>query len=117
MALCLGLRVTPAVRADHHVNDTWKGSVETPRGTRELTFDFMEEDGKLTGKVTTGRGESEIEDGKVEGTAISFKQTMSFQGREIVFSYSGTVDGDEIAFTREVEGRGRSSEFTAKRAE
>lgn len=73
VALFLGLAVTPAVRADHHVNGTWKGSVETPRGTRELTFDFMEENGKLTGKVTTGRGESEIEDGKVEGNAISFK--------------------------------------------
>lgn len=41
---------------------------------------------------------------------------MSFQGREIIFSYSGTVNGDEIAFKREVEGMGRTSEFTAKRA-
>ena len=115
VTLLLGLTMTPAVMASHHVGGKWEGTAETPRGAQEITFDFMEADGHLTGTITTQRGESEIEEGTVDGNSLSFKQTLNFQGREIVLSYTGTVDGDEIAFTREVEGRDRSSKFTAKR--
>ncbi len=115
IALAAGLLMAPALFAEHAVDGKWKASVETPRGTQDVTFDFKEEDGKLTGTVSNPRGESKIEDGKVEGNAISFKQTMSFGDRSMTLSYSGTLDGDEIEFTRTMEGRGRTSKFTAKR--
>ena len=113
--VALALALAPAAMADNHVDGKWKGTAETPVGSQDLTFEFMEVDGKLTGTVTTRRGESEIEEGKVMGNEISFKQTLNFQGREFVLLYTGEVDGDEIKFTREVEGRGRSNEFTAQR--
>ena len=114
-ALFLALAIAPAVLAHNHVDGKWEATVETPRGAQDITFDFIEADGHLTGTVSTRRGESEIEEGTVNGNDIAFKQTVSFQDREFVLSYSGTVDGDEIAFTREVEGRDRTSDFTATR--
>lgn len=111
----LTLATAPAALAEHPVDGQWEGEAETPRGIQEIAFDFTEADGVLTGTITTRRGESDIEDGTVMGNEISFKQTLSFQGREFVLAYTGELDGDEITFTREVEGRDRSQEFTATR--
>ena len=111
------LLITPLVYANHAVDGKWEASVETRRGTQQVTFTFKAEGDKLTGTVTTPRGDSEIEDGKVMENSLSFKQKLSFQGRSMTFSYSGTLEGDEINFTREVEEMGRKTEFTAKRAQ
>lgn len=103
----------PALAAG--VDGTWTATVETPRGSQELTFTFKAEGAKLTGTVTGRRGESAIEDGKIEGDKISFKQTANFQGNSATIKYMGTVAGDEIKMTREIEGFGEPREFTAKR--
>jgi hypothetical protein len=113
----LVLTMVPLVGADSNVDGEWEGKVESPRGTRTLTFSFKVEGEKLTGKVKTQMGESEISDGKLDGDTISFKQRMSFRGRGITLLYTGKISGDEIKFTREAEGMGRKSEFTAKRKE
>jgi hypothetical protein len=41
---------------------------------------------------------------------------MSFNGNDVVIHYKGVVKGDTIEFTREVEGRGGPTTFTAKKA-
>jgi hypothetical protein len=58
-----------------------------------------------------------ISDGKVNGNKISFNVVMSMGGNEMKMVYKGTVDGEQIKFTREREGgEGRKQEFVAKRA-
>ncbi len=103
----------PALAAG--LDGTWTATVETPRGAQDLTFVFKVEGGKLTGTVSGRRGESAIEDGKIEGDKISFQQTANFQGNSAVIKYMGTLAGDEIKMTREIEGFGEPREFTAKR--
>ena len=97
------------------IDGTWTATVESPRGTQEMTFVFKTEGAALTGTVTARRGESAIEDGKIEGDKISFKQIANFQGNSVTIKYMGTLAGDEIKMTREIEGRGEPREFTAKR--
>jgi len=101
-----------ALAAD--LNGKWKGTVETPRGTQEITFDFHVDGAALSGKVTTPRGESDIQDGKIDGDNLSFTQVVNFNGNEMKINYTGKVDGDNIKFTRTVGDR-PAVEFTAAR--
>lgn len=96
-------------------NGKWTANVETPRGTQTITFDFHVDGTKLTGKVTTPRGDTDITEGKVDGEAITFSQVMNFNGNEFKINYSGKAEGDDtIKFTRQAGDR-PAVEFTATR--
>ena len=110
--LLVTVGVVTALAAD--LNGKWKASVETPRGTQEITFDFHVDGPTLTGKVTSPRGESAITDGKIDGDSLSFTQTVNFNGNVMKINYTGKVDGDSIKFTRTVGDR-PAVEFTATR--
>ena len=98
-----------------NITGKWNATVETPRGTQEMSFDFHVAGAALTGKVTTPRGESDIQDGKIDGDNLSFTQVVNFNGNEMKINYTGKVDGDSIKFTRTVGDR-PAVEFTASRA-
>ena len=103
-----------AVAAD--VTGKWIGSYESPRGTREMTYDLKADGDQLTGKVITARGESEIQEGKISGDEISFVRVLNMQDREIRMQHNGKVSGDEIQFTVTMGDR-PPIEFVAKRVE
>ncbi len=111
--LFIALGTVTALAAD--VTGKWNATVETPRGTQNLTFDFHADGATLTGKVTTPRGDSDITDGKIDGDNISFTQVVNFNGNEMKINYTGKADGDAIKFTRTVGDR-PAVEFTATRA-
>ena len=110
--LVVTLGAITALAAD--LNGKWKATVETPRGTQEITFNFHVDGPTLTGKVTTPRGESDITDGKIDGDNVSFTQTVNFNGNDMKINYTGKIDGDNIKFTRTVGDR-PAIEFTATR--
>ncbi|MDQ2901179.1 MAG: hypothetical protein M3Y07_15485 [Acidobacteriota bacterium] len=98
---------------------TGKWTAEMPGrqgATMTATFDLKADGDKLTGTVSTQRGENPIEDGKVSGNDLSFKQKMSVNGNDIVLIYTGKMEGDKINFTRQREGADRKTEFVAKRS-
>jgi len=99
------------------VTGKWVAQVPGRGGeTREATFTFKADGNRLTGSVSSPRGEMPISDGKVDGDTISFNQVMEFNGNEVKLMFKGKVSGDEIKFTRQREGGDRVQEFTAKRA-
>jgi hypothetical protein len=110
--LFLTLGAVAALAAD--LTGKWNATVETPRGTQNITFDFHVDGATLTGKVTSQRGETDIQDGKIDGDNLSFSQTVNFNGNEMKINYTGKVDGDTIKFTRTVGDR-PAVEFTAAR--
>jgi hypothetical protein len=97
--LFLALGSLTALAADF--NGKWTATVESPRGTQTISFDFHVDGAKLTGKVTTPRGDTDISDGKIDGDAISFVQVMNFNGNEFKITYTGKADGETIKFTRQ----------------
>lgn len=99
------------------IDGKWVAQVPGQGGqTRETTFTFKADGGKLTGTVAGMQGEVAIEDGTIKGDDISFTQTIERQGNKIKLVYTGKVSGDEIKLTRKIEGMDRPpSEFTAKR--
>jgi hypothetical protein len=97
------------------VDGVWEGEVEGRNGMQPVTFNLKADGATLTGKVSTRRGDVDIEDGKIEGDQISFKTTLSFGGNTATMVYTGKVSGNEIAFKRVIEEFDRTSEFTVKR--
>jgi len=97
------------------VNGTWKASLETPNGTFETTFTFKVDGTKLTGKVASQMGESDITNGKIDGDNLSFDVVRNFQGNEFKLTYNGKVSGNEIKLNFKFPGRDEPIEITAKK--
>ena len=89
------------------VDGKWTAEVPGRRGPMEMVFDLKADGDKVTGTISNDfMGESEIQDGKIKGDEVSFKQVLEM-GRTLTFTYTGKIKGDEIEFTRAMEGRGR----------
>jgi hypothetical protein len=103
-----------AAPAASDVSGTYKSTMETPRGTQEQTFVLKADGDKLTGKVVTPRGETEIKDGKVTGDEIEFTVERTGQGGQTMkTTYKGKVGSDGIKGTA-TGGQG-SRDWTAKK--
>jgi hypothetical protein len=107
----LGIFALAASAAD--VTGKWLAQVPGRNGNQDVTFNLTQAGGALTGTVTTGQGDQQISEGKVDGDNISFKVSFEARGNQITQNYKGTVAGSEIKFTRD-GGRG-PIEFTAKK--
>jgi hypothetical protein len=113
IAFLSAMLALPALAAG--IDGTWMGTVETPRGSQEITLMLKADGNTLTGTVSGRRGDSPVENGKIDGDKISFDQKVEFGGESRTIKYSGTVAGDELKMTRAIEGFGEPREFTAKR--
>jgi len=100
------------------VSGKWVAQVPGRDGqTRETTINLKADGNNLTGTISGRQGDNPIADGKIDGDNISFTVKVNFGGNERKFIYKGKVAGDEIKFTRTVEGMDQGAqEFTAKRA-
>jgi hypothetical protein len=107
----LGL-ATAALAAD--VDGVWTASFDTQIGEQHYTYTLKADGEKLTGTAKNDMGETKIEDGVIKGKDITFTENLNFQGQTIVIKYTGTLDGDQINFTREV-GTFATEKFAAKR--
>ena len=113
LLLSISLFALSVCAAAADVTGKWIAKYETPRGVRESTYDLKADGDRLTGKVITSRGESEIQDGKINGDEISFVRVLTMQDREVKMLHKGKVSGDEIHFT--VNAGDRTMEFVAKK--
>lgn len=106
----------PTSAAD--VSGTWKAEFQTQRGLQKYTFNLKQDGTKVTGKASVDRDgekrEVEFKDGTFEGNTVRFVEPLKIQDRDIEITFTGTLSGNEIQFTRKVGDFG-SSEATAKR--
>jgi hypothetical protein len=103
--------------AQNAVDGKWAGEVQGGRGPQQITVNLKADGGTLTGSIVGGRGgEVAIKEGTISGATLKFKSTQQGRNGEVTMSWSGTLKGDEIAFSRMVEGgQGQAQEFTLKR--
>lgn len=102
-AALLALLPVAALAAD--ITGTWTASFETQVGVQSYTFEFKVDGTALTGMAKSANGEYAIEEGKVDGNAVSFVENMNYQGMPLKMTYTGTVvSDDEIQLTRDVAG-------------
>ncbi len=104
-ALAAGLVLAlPALAAD--VTGKWTTEFDSQIGKQKYTFDLKVDGEKVTGKAHFERmgqaGDVDLQEGKLVGDKISFVETFDAMGQSVRIEYTGTVKGDEIAFTRKV---------------
>jgi hypothetical protein len=100
------------------ITGNWKGTAQGPNGTIERTFVFKQDGTKLTGETTSSfTGKSTIEEGKVEGDAVTFSINAKFQDNDVKLIYKGKITGEEIAFDVEFAGNSDAPQikYVAKR--
>lgn len=118
MRLFLLLALAASVLLAADPSGLWKAAMPGRDGqTMEQTYKFKVEGDKLTGTISSQRGDTEISDGKVSGDTITFKVKREFNGNTMIMHYEGTVSAGEIKFKMKREGGEQPPrEFVAKRA-
>lgn len=118
LTIMLALAVLPLSLRAADVTGTWKSEFDTQIGIQKYTYTLKQDGTKVTGKanaeVNGETRETELEEGKIEGDAISFVEMLDFQGNQIRITYTGKVAGDEMKLTREV-GEFATEEIVATR--
>ena len=110
----------PDAKKAADITGTWKSEFDSQIGHQNYTFTLKQDGAKLTGKansqVEDRKREAELQDGKVEGDAVSFVEPLKIQDNEIRITYTGklSADGNEIKFTRAVGDFGKT-DIVAKR--
>jgi hypothetical protein len=83
----------------------WAASMPGRGGNpMNITFNLKADGDKLTGTVSSMRGDTDISDGKVDGDKIMFSVVREFNGNQMKQNYTGTLDGDTIHFSVVREG-------------
>ena len=116
LSMCM-LALTSLALAQGSVDGKWAGEIQGGRGPQAVTLTLKADGSKLTGSVLGGRGgEIAIEAGTISGATLKFRSKQMGRGGEVTFNWTGTLKGDEIAFSRMAEGgQGQAQEFTVKR--
>jgi hypothetical protein len=96
---------TGALAAD--ITGKWTGKVETPNGSRDVTYTFKQEGEKLTGSVPGRDSETPITDGSVKGDDVTFSVVRNFGGQERKSTYTGKVAGNEMKLKYQMRGEDR----------
>src|ERR1700733_6200638 len=98
------------------LSGTWTASFDTQIGKQDYTYTFVVKGSQLTGRAKSANGDTEITEGKVDGSNVSFVENLNYQGMPLRIVYTGTVTSPtSIDFTRDVGGQA-TEKLTAKRA-
>ncbi len=94
-----------------NVSGRWEIVAE---GIPKLPIDFLQEEGSLSGKLTTPYGAFDFTGGSVSANEVYFEVNLAVGGQQIDLYFSATVEGDTMRGSI-VQGTSGSAEFTAKR--
>ena len=99
------------------ITGKWTASFETAIGVQEYTYDFVTKGTALTGTMVSSLGsKSDVQAGRVEGTTVTFKETLTYMEMSLEVTYTGQiVSADEIKLSRAV-GEFATEELVAKRS-
>lgn len=108
-ALALSIIISCVAVGQDSFSGTWKGKAQGRGGrTQEVTLTLNIDGSSATGAITRGESKVSITEGSVDGSTIKFQSTINRRGNELTISYSGKLDGDQLALNMTPElGRGR----------
>jgi len=114
VALMLSAPHTNAQADKVNVTGKWLFNVETGAGSGTPTMTFTQDGEKLTGKYNGQFGDADLT-GTVKGQDIAFSFNVDAQGTAVTFKYTGTIENkDALKGKVEIAGLGEGT-FTAKR--
>lgn len=119
LAMGVGLLLAAAAVHAGELAGRWTAEFDTQVGPQKYTFVLAVSGEKVTGKAHFERmgttGEAELLEGRLTGDQVFFVENFDAMGTPVRIEYSGTLKGDEIAFTRKV-GDFATEQLVAKRA-
>jgi len=114
VTMTVSMPSTSAQSAKANVTGKWAFTVETAAGSGTPTMTFAQDGEKLTGKYSGQLGEADLT-GTVKGQDIAFTFNVDAQGTMLNFKYAGTIESkDAMKGKVEIVGLGEGT-FTAKR--
>ena len=114
VGVVLSAPYTNAQAAKVNVTGKWLFTVETGAGSGTPTMTFTQDGEKLTGKYQGQFGEADLT-GTVKGQDIAFSFNVDAQGTAVNFKYTGTIENkDALKGKVDIVGLGEGT-FTAKR--
>ncbi len=115
----LALFITAILPSYAGLAGKWTAEFDTQIGQQKYTYDFKQDGETLTGQATYdhafGKGTVPLRSIRLDGDKVSFTETFSMEGNEIIIAYRGTLAGDELKLTRDV-GDVATEQLTARRA-
>jgi len=98
------------------ISGKWTGKFITPVGINSYVYNFHVRGNVLTGDTNSSdTGKSVVENGKFDGSSLSFTEPSHYNGRPLTVIYKGVVVGETIKLTRTF-GSFPPDTFTIKRA-
>ena len=114
VAMMITMPSANAQAAKVNVTGKWLFNVETGAGSGTPTMTFTQDGEKLTGKYNGQFGDADLT-GTVKGQDIAFSFNVDAQGTALTFKYTGTIENkDALKGKVEIAGLGEGT-FTAKR--
>ena len=110
LTLVVGLAMTSAALAGD-VSGRWVGSVDTPDGPLELTYDLKVDGETLTGTVTSAMGSVPLSNGRIAGAKLTYD--VRIEMGTITHDAMVNDSGDEIAI--KATGDWGTTEYVVKR--
>ena len=95
------------------VTGAWESTVQSPEGAMTSAATYKQDGEKLTGTHVGQMGEMPLT-GTVKGNEIAYTISIDAGGQQFALAYKGKVDGDTITGTVDFGGMG-SATWTAKR--
>lgn len=93
------------------VNGKWVGSVDTPNGPFELTYEFKADGETLTGTVTSQMGTVALSNGKIAGETLTYDVEID-TGK---IAHEATVNAEGTEITVRATGDWGTAEYVVKK--
>ncbi len=97
----------------------WTCTIDTQIGQQEYVYTIESKDDKMLGsaamKLDGNDFKSELVNVKLDGKKVSFEEKLKFNDAELLITYTGELEGDQMKLTRKV-GDFATEEFVAKRS-
>jgi|HubBroStandDraft_6_1064221.scaffolds.fasta_scaffold1031877_2 hypothetical protein len=104
--LCAAGGLTALLTWGASIDGKWTAQVQGRNGAQTQTLTLKSNGSTLTGSLDTGRGSTDIAEGKVDGSDVSFKVTRAGRSGNTTTAYAGKLMGDDLNLTPTREGGG-----------
>jgi len=95
------------------VDGKWEIVINSPLGAQKAQLDLAANGNALTGTQQAAQGSGPVENGKIDGNAISWSAKIT-SPMPMTLEFAGTVDGDKLSGSVKAGGFG-SFPFTGTR--
>ena len=89
------------------IDGTWKVVTKSPMGDQKSTLTLKSEGSSITGTMSAGGKQSDIENGKIDGDKVSWSAKLSVP-MPVTLEFDGVVSGDSVSGNVKVGSFGKA---------